>query len=999
MQQRTSTARTRQGRRALTATALVGALVGAMVGSMAGVIGVGSTTAAAATTPDVTVVSSMRNVRPDEPVSGAASASVTAARNEFESFQVVVQADGQALTNVDVRLTSPIGDVPASNVTVYREEYFTATHASDHEGGRGRWGDALVPEVDPIYGQDRTAFPIPSIPADENRVAWVDVLVPLGHPAGSFTGVITVTADGGFTRTVPVTLRVLDVDLPSTSTLDSAFFMYLHGPCRQLTGSWDCGGDEELRWELGALYARVGLENRMTIANPAPLGGLEAPAATGADNERFERYFVPLTDGTSLQPPQGRPQWSPIRLPGATLTRVGLNGFVEYGCLESCTRRWKEEATSHGFADRTFLYACDEAHLDAATWDACDAYNRQAAAGWPELPWETTGSLAETTWRYGADTNPIRLHVPDVGSLDRASRAAYDTWLTTPGNELWLYTACGSFGCGGAEETHPEFDGLPGYAIDAPAVQHRATALLAYTFDVTGELYFDTLRYGCDNLYDGCDGTQAFGANGDGVLFYPGLPCTDADDPRCIGGTNPIPVESVRMKRFRDGQEDYEYLHLLEARGLGDQARAVVEAYLPDARSATPDKDATYDAMRAQLVDLLEPTEDPGDPVRSGVLAYASAQAGCAGTSCIWTMNADGTGRTRVTAAPSGSADRFPAISPDGSHIVFTRVTGSDADLWIVDADGLAPTLLLGGTAWDGKAAWSPDGRRLAFVRGTSPNADLYRMTRTSGWRFGAPTRLLARTGDDVDPAWSPDGTALAFASGASGASGWDIRRLTVAGGREEPVTGGVAGYDDGPSWSHDGARLAFGRGSGEARDVYVVGADGQGAVNVTPGTEATSESQPVFSPDDGELAYVSTADGDEELVVVPATGGTPTALTSNDVADRDPDWIEPDGSRVAPSPVRSVEVVGGSRSVTVSWQPPLHDGGSARTRYTVVLQPGGRKVDVRPEATSVVLSRLSAGTYRVTVTAQNASGPSLPVVSDPITAKNVALRSRAVER
>ena len=48
-----------------------------------------------------------------------------------------------------------------------------------------------------------------------------------------------------------------------------------------------------------------------------------------------------------------------------------------------------------------------------------------------------------------------------------------------------------------------------------------------------------------------------FGGNGDGTLFYPGLP-------DLIGGSTHIPVESIRLKLIREGLEDYEYLALLE---------------------------------------------------------------------------------------------------------------------------------------------------------------------------------------------------------------------------------------------------------------------------------------------------------------------------------------------------------------------------------------------------------------------------------------------------
>src|SRR6185436_10084298 len=108
-------------------------------------------------------------------------ANLTAARNEFESFQVVVSAGSAPLSGVFVRLdqalSGPGGTIPARNVTISREAYVDLEHASDLEGGTGRWPDPLIPAVDPFYRESRNAFPV-DVPAGENRTAWVDVLVP-----------------------------------------------------------------------------------------------------------------------------------------------------------------------------------------------------------------------------------------------------------------------------------------------------------------------------------------------------------------------------------------------------------------------------------------------------------------------------------------------------------------------------------------------------------------------------------------------------------------------------------------------------------------------------------------------------------------------------------------------------------------------------------------------------------------------------------------------------
>jgi hypothetical protein len=73
-------------------------------------------------------------------------------------------------------------------------------------------------------------------------------------------------------------------------------------------------------------------------------------------------------------------------------------------------------------------------------------------------------------------------------------------------------------------------------------------------------------------------GAWRFHGNGDGTLFYPGLPTR-------IGGTREVPVESLRLKHLRDGMEDYEYLKLARSLGLESDAQRFARSLAPEAYS------------------------------------------------------------------------------------------------------------------------------------------------------------------------------------------------------------------------------------------------------------------------------------------------------------------------------------------------------------------------------------------------------------------------------
>ena len=80
-------------------------------------------------------------------------------------------------------------------------------------------------------------------------------------------------------------------------------------------------------------------------------------------------------------------------------------------------------------------------------------------------------------------------------------------------------------------------------------------------------------------------------------------------------------------------------------------------------------------------------------------------------SSPIYVVNADGTGKRRVTrplAVDAGS----PSWSPDGRTLAFTGVGG----IYTVHADGTGLRKLTGSQGPNYGPTWSPDGRQIAFV-------------------------------------------------------------------------------------------------------------------------------------------------------------------------------------------------------------------------------------------------------------------------------------------
>src|SRR5271166_5204105 len=80
------------------------------------------------------------------------------------------------------------------------------------------------------------------------------------------------------------------------------------------------------------------------------------------------------------------------------------------------------------------------------------------------------------------------------------------------------------------------------------------------------------------------------------------------------------------------------------------------------------------------------------------------------------------------------------------------------------------------------------------------------------------------------------------------------------------------------------------------ADDLWSVSREGGDAIRLTTG--AGIESEPMFSPDGSQIAFTGEYDGNVDVFVMPAAGGTPKRLTFHPAPDHVAGWT-PDGKQV----------------------------------------------------------------------------------------------------
>ena len=150
-------------------------------------------------------------------------------------------------------------------------------------------------------------------------------------------------------------------------------------------------------------------------------------------------------------------------------------------------------------------------------------------------------------------------------------------------------------------------------------------------------------------------------------------------------------------------------------------------------------------------------SEGPTIAVTPGRIVFASDQGEDLD---IWTVNSDGSGRTRLT--DSRSSDQYPSWSPDGSKIAFSSDRDGILDvpeIYVMNADGTNQTRLTDNRSEDEFPKWSPDGGRIVFASARDGNFEIYVMNADGKNQV----RLTNEPTTDLSPSFSPDGSKILF--------------------------------------------------------------------------------------------------------------------------------------------------------------------------------------------------------------------------------------------
>ena len=485
------------------------------------------------------------------------SVAISACRNEYENFQILLFPQEAAAQDVSVEVSDLLHDSSESRIASRHITPYLVGHLKTEEPPYpvqhvGFWPDPLFP-LDSF-----------SVPRGVVQPIWVTVYVPRDARPGRYAGSVRVKPANGAETTVAFSLTVRDIQLPDRNHLVTSFEFCTMDKMSAFDRFYPVA--EGVRSEVIRKYLGYLAEHRINTLGYGYLTSKDDKllAIRRSADGRWEYDFSrmgPLLDDL-VSKGFNFNIFSPCfwKDPGLNFDlnpllkqyeRLGAEIFTSeefektiMELLESYVAYLREK----GMLEHAFCYTWDEAppkhyehakHISRLVRKIAPTLKTKIAVGYiTRIPEELVPS---------ADIWTVHLGVFD----EEAGRK-----LREAGKEIWGYVS-------NAPQDHPAL------FIDYPALDARVLFWMAWKLKLAGFGYWSVnawdypslgiRNYSPDKagvgLTPGADWdvhhTGKFPVNGCGQLIYPG---------------KDGPIGSIRMELIRDGIEDYEYLWLLNRR-------------------------------------------------------------------------------------------------------------------------------------------------------------------------------------------------------------------------------------------------------------------------------------------------------------------------------------------------------------------------------------------------------------------------------------------------
>ncbi len=455
----------------------------------------------------------------------ATTVSLSAARHEYEAFQIVINPLKKDIASVSVEVSDLTGDsatIAKNNLTPYIVGYVPTSQPYYPVKYVGLWPDPLLPNK-PINVKSREFQPV-----------WINVYVPQETPAGDYRGTVTIRAPGIADQSIPVSLKVYDFTLPKESHLKTAFDFYGH-ITKERYPQGEKESEEAWQGRINELNDRFIVEMLKHRMNPV----LNVDPANQYELGNVDRYRIYGINNFSI----GRR--------GGTFNNNWPTDDESIDNLQGQYTTYAELLRLNGMLDFHYIYTWDEGEIGNPVVAKIAAMIHRAHKGLKNMVCYHGFWDPDVYPGWGKDFDIWCFNIDDF------KEAAFRK-MQKLGIEMWMYIS------------GPSGLGAPNLGIDFDSIDYRIVPWLCWKYDIKGFLYW------CVNWWPQVDPFESavntkWEQNGNGLLFYP-------------GENGPLP--SVRTVVFRDGMEDYEYIQALIKRIKQIQIMKLGERYADEIKDS-----------------------------------------------------------------------------------------------------------------------------------------------------------------------------------------------------------------------------------------------------------------------------------------------------------------------------------------------------------------------------------------------------------------------------
>jgi len=475
----------------------------------------------------------------------AKTVNIYGAKNEYTAFQLILKASNEDISVSNIEITDLVGPsiIDKSNINLLKEHYLKVTEPStDMYGkvslGEGEYPDPLIPIKSPTDG-------LPFVVKNgRNQPVWADIYIPNEVESGIYKGKITISGNGFEPEEIAINLEVWNFTLPDQTHLKTFFY---YGP-EQIRQAHKLTGKDDFDYQgIELKYQRLTHQHRMNMSTDVGCYG---------DWRGFLDRAGLYLSGRAFKEGAGKGVGASLWVVGEEFNRDNKTAFQE-----AC-KWYMENFEKAGWADKLFLYVIDEPG-DKEAYDEVrkiGQWAHSAPSPGNKLPFMVTEQPKPKKPEFGSLVGAVDIWCSGNGfpeDMDQRRKA---------GDKIWTYNG----GPDGAS-----------VIIDTYGLNCRSWAWTAWRYNIEGWFLWDCTYWVDKHNLRGQEKKQTDlwsnpltfdqrrnpktkwpdWGNGDGTFLYPGYE-------KGIDG----PISSFRMKAFRRGMQDYEYLYMLKELGKADVA-------------------------------------------------------------------------------------------------------------------------------------------------------------------------------------------------------------------------------------------------------------------------------------------------------------------------------------------------------------------------------------------------------------------------------------------